>query len=150
MAPPSMMLSSCLRLVAPALAALSFIACARSLSISQVLQQGDYADRKHVVLTGDVVGSPERGAQGWSSYDLEDGSGRISIQTRQDPPLPCHTVRVKGRVSSVFMQATNRARPGEVYARWWVGVVVTEAERQDLGLTLTANVVGCSGWVPPK
>jgi hypothetical protein len=141
-------MASRLRLVCPSLIAAWVIACAGTLSISQVLQQGAYADGHRVVLTGDVVGPPEEVEAGSYSYEIEDGTGRILIQTRKAPPLPCHRVRVQGKVGSVFAEETNNARPGVVYGRWWVGLAITEDRRQDLGLSMEAQFLGCSAGAP--
>lgn len=124
--------------------ALTTVSCAsRMVNIAAVLQEGRHADGRKVHITGDVASVPEEGPPGYYSYELTDGTGRISIQTHLPPPAICHTIRLTGKVGSVFVSATNRAKPGAVYARWWAGLAITEIAREDLGVSATGQIFGC-------
>src|SRR3954452_17637507 len=71
------------------------LGCASTLSISQVLQRGAYADRLRGLLTGEGGGPSTEAPDGSHWYELDDGTGRILVQTRQAPPQPCLNLRVE-------------------------------------------------------
>lgn len=118
-------------------------ACVSTLTISDILRQGDRANGRRVQVAGDVV-SVERGDTALYVYEIEDGTGRISVESEHAPaPSPCERVVVRGRVVSVFGNLTNSGRPGVVQGRWWLGLSVVEQTRQSLGLSTWAQSFGC-------
>jgi len=127
----------------PFLAALLTAACVSTLSISQVLEQGRYAAGRCVVVTGEVVQHMGEGPDHLHWYEVEDGTGRITVGARQPPPLRCRQVRIEGRVESSFASLTNSARPGVVYGSWWTGLTIAERSRQDLGPSPRGKLFGC-------
>ena len=119
--------------------------CAYSApSISEILRRGDRADGREVVVTGNVTNVVVLDESGLYSYEIEDGTGNIHVQSRQgSPPAPCDRLRIHGRIHSVFAALTNNARPGRIYSQWWTGLAIDEIERQHLGLSPAAELFGC-------
>ncbi len=119
----------------------STVSCAsHRLDIAGVLQEGRHIDGRRVQVTGEVAGSPQIGPSGATSYEITDGTGTLSVTSRLDPPTRCHTIRVKGKVRSVFTAETNSHRPGKVYRPWWTGLAIEEESREDLGLSPKAKI----------
>ena len=113
-------------------------------SISEILRRGDRADGRKVRVTGDVTNVVVLDESGLYSYEIEDGTGNIHVQSRRGPPpSPCERLRIHGRVHSVFTAMTNNAQPGRVYGQWWSGLAIDEIDRQHLGTSPTAELFGC-------
>ena len=116
-------------------------------NISEILRNGDRADGREVVVRGSLVeGSETDLGNGTSSFEIQDGTGRIYVVTSQAPPTsPCDLIEIHGRVHSTFATMTNNSHPGRVYGKWWTGLAIDEITRRSAGLTPVAQLFGCNG-----
>src|SRR6266545_2016328 len=86
-------------LLAAALAAGALAACNRPTSIAEIRQRGDELRDHRVTVAGEVVDRLDLPLLRNHYYHLDDGTGRIWVQTAQKPPAQGEHLVVTGRLT---------------------------------------------------
>jgi len=99
--------------------ALALAACARPMPVSELRQRSQELMGKPVTVEGDVVESVDVPLLRDRYYELDDGTGRVWVETAQPVPGRGERVRVTGTVG-----------PGLKLPGVEVGLLIQETARQ--------------------